>query len=606
MSFPAALTLAGIDPFLSQEQFAAMRRTFEKEQRMIDGLDEQITQAKAALERLLRQRNEKRAPSLASTTRMLAIRKDILEREVRLELLEEEISKATESNAAAGELVAQKISSEPATEHAQSQARIAQLQLERDRLQADLEALRVELSPIRRIPLEILSEIFVHCLPVPRRTGFSVATPSKAPLLLSQICRRWRSVAISIPKLWSSLSIQIKDRCYPNISLVQTFLDRSLLHPFSFRLKESLVSNTDLSLTPAVFELLLKAYHRWQDVEIRYSDWRIDDTSLLKIPASPPSTLESLTLERAYWSSNLLGSIRTLLSAPGLRKISWSGLLQPHSNPADIMPLELLREFSLPDPCNLLTKTQFMRNLHRAPQLVSCTMTVLLVIPHLADPHESDDFVLPDKENPLVFSDLKKLDITCDTAVEQIFDVLVLPSLKTLEISHLDNAVINAVMPAAESPRFWSMPSFKALHQRSCFSLHTLDLADTDVQPDELLQILQLCSTSLHSLSLTNDHISSYCVDDHVLQALTLVPECHQLLCPSLTNIKLWACMSSTDGLVSDMLESRWGISKDDPTIHELQVALIMFKNDELHPKDHRRLKVLSEKRAGLTVIKWS
>ncbi|KAF8879316.1 hypothetical protein CPB84DRAFT_1622766, partial [Gymnopilus junonius] len=64
------------------------------------------------------------------------------------------------------------------------------------------------LHPLRALQPEILSKIFLYCLPysywspcwedAPNRPK-----PSEAPLLLSQICRRWRTVALHTPQLWT-------------------------------------------------------------------------------------------------------------------------------------------------------------------------------------------------------------------------------------------------------------------------------------------------------------------------------------------------------------------------------------------------------------------
>ncbi|KAJ7194315.1 hypothetical protein GGX14DRAFT_378075, partial [Mycena pura] len=48
---------------------------------------------------------------------------------------------------------------------------------------------------------EILAHIFVYCLP----HGRIRPSPRTAPLVLGQICRRWRDVALSTGRLWSSL-----------------------------------------------------------------------------------------------------------------------------------------------------------------------------------------------------------------------------------------------------------------------------------------------------------------------------------------------------------------------------------------------------------------
>ncbi|KAJ6630351.1 hypothetical protein B0H10DRAFT_1649973, partial [Mycena sp. CBHHK59/15] len=54
--------------------------------------------------------------------------------------------------------------------------------------------------PILTLPLEITSEIFSHCLP-PNILMVEPST-SAAPLLLTEICRTWRTIALSTPGLW--------------------------------------------------------------------------------------------------------------------------------------------------------------------------------------------------------------------------------------------------------------------------------------------------------------------------------------------------------------------------------------------------------------------
>ncbi|KIK66577.1 hypothetical protein GYMLUDRAFT_37736 [Collybiopsis luxurians FD-317 M1] len=597
MNFPANLTLVGMDPFLTEEQAAEIQQALLREQRIIDSLDAEIAQAQAALEKLKQRRSESQKAvsmnSIPSESQMLTIRQSIAEHGSRLEQLEKEILEAVQGREAVESLVAQEKdlrngSSLSTLEHLNTEleqyhTHIAHLNLERDRVQADIEALQVTVSPIRRLPLEILSEIFVHCLP---KKKFIRPSPHEPPLLLTQICRRWRDVAISTSKLWSSILITVTERCHPDISLVQTFMDRSAMHPLSFRINESL-ADADFtgSLHSEVFGLLWASHVRWKDIQLDYRDWRMPESSLAKIVQTPPS-LETLSLHREYWDSEALDPLRRLSHAPHLRKISWSGVLKGYPNPADIMPLESLQKLSLD---HTLTKADFMQNLRRSTQLVSCTLSVYLASPIGVD---------PDAANVrLTFPNLKSFDITTDAADEQIFDVLELPSLETLRISNLID------LGRTES-RFWSLSAFKELHLRSRFSLNELDLSGTDIKPGELLQVLRMFTDTLQTLNLSNDHTEHACVDDVVLQELTLVAG-RQLLCSNLQYIKLWGCMSSSDGLVSDMLESRWSLERRDHDGRvQLRVVMVMFRDDELHPVDHARLKKLNEKRIGLTVIR--
>ncbi|PPQ95293.1 hypothetical protein CVT26_014868 [Gymnopilus dilepis] len=60
------------------------------------------------------------------------------------------------------------------------------------------------LSPIRQMPAEIIQDIFYYCLPSHRNP---VMSNSEAPLLLMCVCKSWRSIALSSPRLWSKLHI---------------------------------------------------------------------------------------------------------------------------------------------------------------------------------------------------------------------------------------------------------------------------------------------------------------------------------------------------------------------------------------------------------------
>lgn len=57
--------------------------------------------------------------------------------------------------------------------------------------------------PILTLPFEITAEIFINCL------SDTPASPSStmAPMLLPRICRQWRNIACSTPRLWAALRV---------------------------------------------------------------------------------------------------------------------------------------------------------------------------------------------------------------------------------------------------------------------------------------------------------------------------------------------------------------------------------------------------------------
>ncbi|KAG2070938.1 hypothetical protein BDR04DRAFT_1099171 [Suillus decipiens] len=92
-------------------------------------------------------------------------------------------------------------------------------------------------STILHLPTEILSEIFLYCLP--EEEHLSPAS-RLAPILLTRVCRRWRQVALGFPRLWKSLLLKDDDDdddwdrqafCY------NYWLERSRGYPLSLRIE---------------------------------------------------------------------------------------------------------------------------------------------------------------------------------------------------------------------------------------------------------------------------------------------------------------------------------------------------------------------------------
>ncbi|KAJ7639753.1 hypothetical protein DFH06DRAFT_1335422 [Mycena polygramma] len=86
------------------------------------------------------------------------------------------------------------------------EASMKSLKAERKMAQARLDAYRY---PVSTLPNEIVSEIFIHFLPVypkcPPQTG------RLSPYLLCRICRKWRNIAFATPALWRAIAITWDD-----------------------------------------------------------------------------------------------------------------------------------------------------------------------------------------------------------------------------------------------------------------------------------------------------------------------------------------------------------------------------------------------------------
>ncbi|KII83658.1 hypothetical protein PLICRDRAFT_67736, partial [Plicaturopsis crispa FD-325 SS-3] len=75
---------------------------------------------------------------------------------------------------------------------------LSALELPKRDLDAMMQSYKAIFSPFRRFPAEILSEVFIHCLPA---VG-DVPSMMCAPLLVMSVCKRWHAVALSTPQLW--------------------------------------------------------------------------------------------------------------------------------------------------------------------------------------------------------------------------------------------------------------------------------------------------------------------------------------------------------------------------------------------------------------------
>ncbi|KAG1874353.1 hypothetical protein F4604DRAFT_2009721 [Suillus subluteus] len=89
-------------------------------------------------------------------------------------------------------------------------------------------------SPLWRLPTEVLSHIFVHCLPEDK---YLSPASKLAPVLLTKICRRWREVAVGTPSLWCRLNVPYDLRRQEELPFcLDLWLKRSRGRPLSLAL----------------------------------------------------------------------------------------------------------------------------------------------------------------------------------------------------------------------------------------------------------------------------------------------------------------------------------------------------------------------------------
>ncbi|KAJ7629756.1 hypothetical protein DFH06DRAFT_1480311 [Mycena polygramma] len=184
-------------------------------------------------------------------------------------------------------------------------ARVAELQTQILHLECTLSQLRnAQLQvqqrldsykyPVVTLPSEIVSEILVRVLPA--YPNFPQLAGPLSPTPLTQICRRWRDIAIGTPALWSAISSRHNNRDGRELRMFELWLQRSRHFPLSIAL-----GTIDFRASNELIEAVIPHRARW-----RYLKIKLEEKNLPMLDGAMPS-LQHLNLKTV--SSPLLGPI---------------------------------------------------------------------------------------------------------------------------------------------------------------------------------------------------------------------------------------------------------------------------------------------------------
>ena len=133
-------------------------------------------------------------------------------------------------------------------------------------------------SPLRRLPREILSEIFYHTLPAFPFKLFK----DQSPLVLEHVCKQWWDVSRSTPALWSHISLDLsKSNVSRHIQYAATCLARSGECPLSISLGSGHRSHSVPSQHP-VLAMLTSHSECWHTLHLKLPSELIRELSVVK------------------------------------------------------------------------------------------------------------------------------------------------------------------------------------------------------------------------------------------------------------------------------------------------------------------------------------
>ncbi len=160
-------------------------------------------------------------------------------------------------------------------------AELEGLDSERGKVVARIAEHKRLLSPVRRLPPEILYKIFLSIIifPMPRAQSQRYEYwwdffPSESPLwTIELVCKTWRRAVLGFPELWSSINIYLNDDnfSFSNFRYVRQLarqVTRSQSHPLSILIctASHQTSASSMSLPPQLSTLLFTMQDRIQSL----------------------------------------------------------------------------------------------------------------------------------------------------------------------------------------------------------------------------------------------------------------------------------------------------------------------------------------------------
>lgn len=414
-------------------------------------------------------------------------------------------------------------------------------------------------SPLRQLPHELLSEIFIHCLP-PFPTRIS---PSDAPLLLEQICRRWRDIARSTPTLWSSICLPLDPQMISfAIEVARTWPARSGIFPLSIVLGVGLHHNhvgEELETHPAL-PILFSNSGRWVDLGLHLpAAWVVSfDEVKERLPL-----LQKLTL-----SGGLSGRCMAFEHAKMLRTLDLDTMIDVN----DVaVPWGNLTKFITRGR----STHQLADTLRICFNLVECELKGVTGIYFNAPVIEEFTLV-----------HLQTLQIGIVAWTPDLFDSLTLPSLRSIDLKLLTDNY--------DYLDWDSRSAFLTMLSRSGSILQSLSLDGSDIRMYEvdLLACLK-AAPSLVRLIIKDNDLDA--LTDSVLKALTPVTSIvsqsqitSQLqitpLVPRLEILRIeFERRYFTGEMFAHMVQARWRLGAVGSTLAKLHTIGVTLTNDRDH-----------------------
>ncbi|KAJ7062352.1 hypothetical protein C8F01DRAFT_128408 [Mycena amicta] len=442
-----------------------------------------------------------------------------------------------------------------------------ELVVERNRVAEFVDAHKALISPMRRIPLDVLQEIFVACLATKRNC---IMSASEAPILLGRICSSWRAISMLTPPLWASLHIvepspqifsvsvyvtRARDaRLAQRLETAKSWLARSGKCPLSISLLvESLgqeYSSSEIESWPAYsfLQVMISHLSQWRRIELRVPDRLVE--VLRKFTGKDVPLLQSLKLDLLVLQQGAdpLYPPLELLTAPRLSDLHLAGMsAQPDALGLQYDQLTSLTLSPLPWSASHPNLEASLSVIGECRQLRRFHVTVYENTPGMQEIHiESLTLEI------LVIKYSKGT-----TTPFRALNYLSLPALVDLSVilgAFSDDAGVAAAGFSFE--RFFSI----SIGLRSL----CLDAGLLDKEP--FMALVCALPSSLRRLAVHHD-ADSWSVDDEFLASITPTTG-HPTACSGLEDLVIRYCHDISDRALLEFIRSKMNLGSHSPLKH--------------------------------------
>ncbi|KAK0239823.1 hypothetical protein EDD85DRAFT_464578 [Armillaria nabsnona] len=432
------------------------------------------------------------------------------------------------------------------------------------------------LSPVRRLPPEILYKVFLGTIifPMPqvqpRRDGYSWDFhPSESGLFsIELVCKTWHRAALGFPELWSSINISLSDDNFSSSNLRQLArqVTRAQCHPLSIRICAGSDQASFKSLPPQLCVFLFSIQDRIQSL-------------YLYLPAAMFIFVATLQLYLP-----ILRNL-TLLSTDGeeFQRLSRTKLFgnTPLLNVVDTVDIRNVVS-AIDLPYDQITHYSTYHVFHRHCNPGPATSDILGVLSKLKNLEECDlrcelRSTQLEEVIPRTCQKLRTLTLSSwayvypRSVLAQILDALVIPHVSTLKVDC-------CVDEGHERDTEKTFTAIRGIITRSQSPLTTFHFTNGDIDEEDLLALFRSVSSTLQEVRLID--VGPMALTDGILAPL-VISDADNVLLPRLHTLHISGEMLFDANLFVEMVVSRWTCRL--PSLRRLQTIKLcqVFDSDK-------------------------